>query len=285
MIRAALVQMDSRDDLEENLIKIRRFVRLAKQGGADVVAFPEFMNFLPFSRAHIHFEDPNGRTTRLLQELAREHAIVIHAGSILIDSGSSRPFNQAFLVEADGSIKGRYSKLHLFDGETPSGERFRESDLYSPGNEVIVAESLGTTVGTAICYDFRFPEPFRLMARAGATILFVPGNFSLYSGRHHLEATLRTRAMENGIFILSADQVGQKKKAVSWGHSMVVAPDGEVLALKKDGEGLLFCDLDLDAVSRQRRRLPLLGTARQDVFQAYGGKLGDPTGTPKGPVE
>lgn len=269
MIRVALVQMDSKDDLDDNLRKIQRFVRQAREGGADVVAFPEFMNFLPFSRSRIHFEREDGRTTTLLQMLARQHRILIHAGSLLIDSGGPRPFNQSFLVYPDGSIGGRYNKLHLYDGETPQGEPFRESELYTVGQEMTVVRALGTIVGTAICFDYRYPEPFRFMARAGAEIIFVPGNFSAYSGKHHLEMTLRTRAMENGVFIVSADQVGDKKKAPSWGHSMAIAPDGRMLGLKPEGEGLLFCDLDLELIRRQRRILPLLAIARDDVFRRY----------------
>lgn len=269
MIRVAMVQMDSKDDLDDNLRKIQRYVRQAGESGADVVAFPEFMNFLPFSRSRIFFEREDGRTTNLLQTLARQHRILIHAGSILIDSGGPRPYNQSFLVFPDGSIGGRYNKLHLYDGETPQGDPFHESELYTAGNELTVVQALGTVVGTAICFDYRYPEPFRLMAKAGAQIIFVPGNFSTYSGKHHLEMTLRTRAMENGIFIVSPDQVGEKKKAPSWGHSMAIAPDGRMLALKPEGEGLLMCELDLELIPRQRRILPLLASAREDVFQRY----------------
>lgn len=272
-IKIALVQMDSRDDLEHNLGRITKFVRQAKEGGADLVAFPEFMNFLPFSRSNVYFEGEDGRTTMLLRRLAADYRIAIHAGSLLIDSGSERPYNQSFLVDPDGSIKGRYSKIHLFDGALASGERFREADLYMPGEQIVVSEILGIPAGTAICFDFRFPEIFRLMALAGAKLIFVPGNFTLYSGRHHLEAILRARAIENGVFILSADQVGEKKKSRSYGHSMVVGPDGEVRALKEDGEGLLFCEIDPKDVLRQRKTLPLLANAREDVYAAFRDRL------------
>lgn len=273
MIRIGLVQMDSNDDLERNLSKAVKYVRQASEGGADLVAFPEFMNFLPFSRHNIHFETPDGRTTQLLQELAVRYGIVIHAGSILVDSGQDRPYNQSFLVDRDGQILGRYSKTHLVRSVTPSGEVYHEDEFYLPGNDIAVARVLGLSVGTAICYDFRFPELFRIMARSGAQVIFVPGNFSIHTGRTALEVMLRTRAIENQVFIISADQIGEKKKAVSFGHSMAIAPDGRIVALKKEGEGLLFCDIDPEEVHRQRARISLLESARYDLFDVYSGKI------------
>ncbi|WFF72109.1 nitrilase-related carbon-nitrogen hydrolase [Proteiniclasticum sp. QWL-01] len=273
MIRVALVQMDSTDDIEQNLMKVIKYVKQAAQGGAALVAFPEFMNFLPFRRGHIYYESEHGRTEQLLIRLAREYHLAIHAGSVLIDSGLPRPYNQAFLVDPEGGISGRYSKLHLFRGMSPSGETFREDELYSPGNEIVVTSILGIPAGTAICYDFRFPELFRLMARAGAQIIFVPGNFSMHTGRHYLEAALKTRAMENGVFIVSANQTGVKKKAESFGHSMVIDPSGQVVAVKETGEGVLFYDLDTQAVRRQQHLLPLLDTARDEVYDGFRSRL------------
>lgn len=269
MIRLALVQMDSRDDVRANLRKAEGFIREAKAGGAELVAFPEFMNFLPFSRRDLYFEGADGPTTTLLQELARELDLVIHAGSILLDSGEKRPYNHSFLVDRDGRIKGRYSKLHLFDASLSEGISFRESELYLPGNEIVTADIFGITAGMAICYDFRFPEPFRIMTKAGARIIFVPGSFTRSTGLTHLMPVLKTRAIENEVFIISADQTGRKKKTESFGHSMVIAPDGTVAAVKEEGEGLLFYDLDIRLVDRQRQRLPLLMHAREDVYARY----------------
>lgn len=269
LIRIALVQMDSRDDVEDNLIKVERFIREAKVGGADLVAFPEFMNFLPFSKEKMYIEKEDGRTTKLLQKLAEELDLVIHAGSILIDSSMELPFNQSFIVEPDGSIKGRYSKLHLFDAKLPGGVSFKESELYRPGNEIVTTQVFAITVGMAICYDFRFSELFRIMTGMGAKIIFVPGNFTRSTGLTHLKPVLRARAIENEVFIISSDQTGRKKKTESFGHSMVIAPDGQVVALKKMGEGLLFYDLDIGMVDRQRERLPLLHHAREDVYSRY----------------
>lgn len=275
LLKLALVQMDSRDNVDDNLAQVVKYVKLAKQGGADVVAFPEFMNFLPFSRSNVYYEPIDGRTTRLLQSLAVDYDIVIHAGSILIDSGSDRPYNQTFLVDRDGALSGRYSKLHLFDGMSAGNTEFRESALYKPGNSITVTDILGVRVATAICYDFRFPELFRIMALAGAKIIFVPGNFTAHTGKHHLEAILQTRANETGVFIVSANQIGTKKKAESYGHSMVIAPNGDTLAQKAEGEGLLFCEIDTLDVNRQQMRLPLLEHNREDVYEIYRKKLKD----------
>ena len=275
ILKLALVQMDSRDDVEANLAQVVKYIKLAKQGGADIVAFPEFMNFLAFSRTNMYFEGVDGRTTRLLQSLAVDNDIIIQAGSILIDSGSDRPYNQTFIVDRDGSLKGRYSKVHLFDGIATGNTEFRESTLYTPGNSIVVSEIMGVKVGTAICYDFRFPDLFRIMARAGAKIIFVPGNFTVHGGKHKLEAVMQTRAIENGVFIVSADQVGTKKKSESYGHSMVISPDGDILAIKEEGEGLLFCEIDTLEVNRQRLRLPLLEHNREDVYEIYRKKLKD----------
>lgn len=273
ILKLALVQMDSRDNVEENLAQVVKYIKLAKAGDADVVAFPEFMNFLAFSRSNVYFEGIDGRTTRLLQKIAVDYDIIIQAGSILIDSGSDLPYNQTFFVDRDGTISGRYSKLHLFDGISAGNTEFQESALYKPGNDITVTDILGIRMGTAICYDFRFPELFRIMALGGVEIIFVPGNFTNHTGEHHLQGILQTRAIENGVFIVSANQIGRKKKAESFGHSMVISPDGEIRAIKPDGEGLLFCDIDTQDITCQRIKLPLLDHNREDVYEVHRGKL------------
>lgn len=267
--RIALAQMDSGEDVDQNLGKMVRFIREAKAQGADLVAFPEFSHFLMFSRDRVYFESRQGRTTRLLINLAKELDIAIHVGSLLLDSGTARPYNESFLISKSGQIHGRYRKIHLFKGLGDQGQLFEEAALYTPGDQLVVDAFEDFIFASQICYDFRFPEPFRILRDLGAKVIFVPGNFTMVARNHFIPQVLQTRALENQVYIISADQVGEKKKTISYGHSMVVSPTGEILAMKEAGEGLVFADIDLGLVDRLRLELPLWETRRPKVYGKY----------------
>lgn len=276
--KVALVQMDTRDDVDQNLAKMMKFIKEAAAKGAKVICFPEFSNFLPFSRGNMYFEERKGRTTSLLQKLAKELDVYIHTGAMLLDSGSDRPYNESAMIYPDGSIHDTYRKIHLYKGIGANGKEFQEESLYTRGEEILVDEFEGIPYGTAICYDSRFSEIFRIMAGMGAKIFFIPGNFTEMSGNTFLFELLIARAVENEAYVICANQVGEKAKTLSLGHSMVVSPKGEVLALRQgaEGEGILYCDLDIDEVDRQRTQVPLYDQQRQDVYEKYRGQMREP---------
>lgn len=257
--RVALVQMDSKDDVDSNLSMAVKFLKKAKEGGAQLVVFPETMNFLPFSRHDIYSETIDGRTVTLFKNLSKEYAIDIHLGSILITSKTSKPYNSAIYIDSNGEVLNEYRKIHLFDATLRDGSVIRESDLYQRGNKLSVFKTKFTTMGSLICYDIRFPESFRNLALLGAKVIIVPSGFSFDTGLRHWEVLLRARAIENNVFILAPDQCGQKKKYKDFGNTMAIDPDGNIIgALNADEENILFLDINPKLVDEVREKMPNL---------------------------
>jgi predicted amidohydrolase len=187
------------------------------------------------------------------------------AGSFVELQGAER-FNTAPLVDPEGRLRATYRKVHLFDVEVP-GAGVHESDVFTPGAEVVTA-TLGTvTAGLATCYDLRFPELFRALTLRGAQLLSVPSAFTAATGPPHWEPLVRARAIENQVFVVAPDQCGTSPDGVArHGHSMIVGPWGEVLAEQAEGEGAVLADLDLGAVERARQAVPSLRNRRPQVY-------------------
>ncbi len=262
----AVVQMDTQNDKQENWEKIKSYLDEAAQKGAKLVAFPEVMNIL--SEDPIYAEPIPGPTTELLAQKAREHHIWIHGGSISeINPDGPRTYNTTVLIDPQGEIVARYSKLHNFDMTLPDGSSVRESDRKEPGRQITTVETELGHLGFAICYDMRFPELFRLMALQGAQIIFLPANFTMPTGKDHWEPILRARAIENGCYIIAPNQVGVKEKFVAYGNSMVIDPWGTVIARASDKPGILLAEIDLDYLEEVRKKNPSLQNRRRDVYQ------------------
>lgn len=267
-MRTALVQMTSSDDPVKNLSELRRMIGEAAAGGAGFVLTPEVSNCVSGSRKHqnavLSFEEDDP-TLAALRDLAAQHGIWLSIGSLGIKThdADGRFANRQFLVSDTGVIIARYDKIHMFDVNVSEEETYRESDGYRPGTRAVVADTPFARIGMTICYDVRFPHLHRALAQAGAQILTAPAAFSHVTGAAHWHSLLRSRAIETGCYVLAAAQtgtheasVGQRRK--TYGHSLAVAPWGEVLADAGDAVGVTFVDLDMEKVAEARRRVPSL---------------------------
>jgi predicted amidohydrolase len=260
--------MTSSDDPAENLAELRRMIGEAASGGAGFVLTPEVSNCVSGSRKHqnavLNFEEDDP-TLAALRDLAAQHGIWLSIGSLGIKThdADGRFANRQFLVSDAGEIIARYDKIHMFDVNVSAEETYRESDGYRPGTRAVVADTPFARIGMTICYDVRFPHLHRALAQAGAQILTASAAFSYVTGAAHWHSLLRSRAIETGCYVLAAAQtgtheasVGQRRK--TYGHSLVVAPWGEVLADAGDAVGVTFVDLDMEKVAEARRRVPSL---------------------------
>ena len=266
--KIAVVQMDSGNDKGENLKTACRFVDEAAAAGAKLITFPEVMNLDGKNVGEGGGAEPiPGYTTQRLMAKAKEHGIYIHSGSLSESiPGEERAYNTSVIIDPEGEIIARYSKLHTFDVTLPDGSVQRESAKIRPGESIsTVATPLGT-LGMAICYDIRFGEMFRLMALRGAQVIFTPANFTMPTGKDHWEPILRTRAIENGCYIVAADQIGKKADFTAYGNSMVVDPWGTVIARAPDRPGMIFAEIDLDYVDSIRAKIPALQNRRTDIY-------------------
>lgn len=265
----AVVQMDTQNDKQANWQQMAAFVDEAAAKGAQLVAFPEVVNIL--SEDPVYAESIPGPTTELLMRKAKEHHIWIHGGSISeVNPDGPRTYNTTVLINPDGDIVARYSKLHNFDMTLPDGSSVRESDRKEPGKEIVTVQTELGHLGFAICYDMRFPELFRLMALQGAQIIFLPANFTMPTGKDHWEPILRARAIENGCYIIAPDQTGVKEKFTAYGNSMVVDPWGTVIARASDKPGVILAEIDLDYLESVRQRNPSIHNRRTDLYEING---------------
>lgn len=272
-MRTALLQMTSSDDPGENLETVRQMMAEAAAGGAGFVLTPEVTNCLSGSRTRqkqvLRHEEDDPTLAALRAEAAR-HGVWLLLGSLGLKThdDDGRFANRQFLISPQGEITARYDKIHMFDVQVSAEETFRESDGYRPGTRAVVAETPFAKIGMTICYDVRFAYLHRALARAGAQILTVPAAFSHVTGEAHWHALLRARAIETGCFVLAPAQTGKHPASRgpsrrTYGHSLAVAPWGEVLADAGTEPGVTFVDLDLEKVEEARRRVPALTHDRE----------------------
>ncbi len=271
-MRAGLVQINASDDPVANLPVTAELVRRAAGGGADLVLTPEVTNIVSASRTHqneVLSLEEDDHTLAALREVASDTGIWLSIGSLALKSGDAdgRFVNRQFLISPTGDITARYDKVHMFDVELGGEESYRESKGYRPGEQAVVADTDLGKIGFSICYDMRFPGLYRDLAQAGARILLVPSAFTVPTGRAHWEVLLRARAIETGCFVLAAAQTGthaatRGRVRETYGHSIAIAPWGEVLADAGTEAGVTMIDLDLAQVDKARSKVPSLLNGR-----------------------
>jgi predicted amidohydrolase len=262
---AAVVQTSSGPDRARNLTRTGELVAEAAAKGAQLVVLPEVVAWRgPREDESANTEPIPGPTSEAMASLACLHRIVLCAGSWLergADGG--RPFNTTCVFGRDGRLLARYRKIHLFDVEIPGQVTVKESATRAPGSEATTVETGLGTLGLSICYDVRFPELYRRLARAGAELLVVPSAFTAPTGEAHWDVLVRARAIENQCYVLAANQSGRSPHGFSdYGNSMIVDPWGIVLARAPDGEGIALAEIDRERLRRVRRELPSLANAR-----------------------
>jgi predicted amidohydrolase len=272
-MRAALLQLTSSDDPDENLATVRARMHAAVADGAEFILTPEVTNCVSTSRSHqqavLHHEKDDPTLAALQAEAQRLGVwLVIGSFALRTDDADGRFANRSFLIGADGAIRARYDKIHMFDVDVTPEETYRESDGFRPGTQAVVADTPFGKVGMTVCYDVRFAHLHRALAKAGARILTVPAAFSHVTGAAHWEVLLRARAIETGCFVLAPAQTGQHEASRgqsrrTHGHSLAVAPWGEVLLDAGTAPGVAYVDLDLDLVDKARRKVPALTHDRE----------------------
>ena len=265
----AAVQMRSTDDRKRNLDTAEDLAAEAAGRGAEVIAFPENVADLRAEGARRPpAESVNGPTAARFALMAVRHRAWVLAGTIgLRHARGHKRHNASILFAPDGKVAAIYRKMHLFDVAIPGRAVFRESTTIAPGNAPIVARTPFAAFGLSICYDLRFPELYRHLAMAGATVLFVPSAFTAYTGRAHWTALLRARAIENLAYVVAPAQWGRHAAGrVSYGHTCVVDPWGRVVAERPRGPGVVLARIDPARVARLRRELPVLDHVRRGLL-------------------
>ncbi len=257
------VQVNPGDDRQANIERAAEGVIEAARRGATLVVLPEYVTFLHASgkamRSHALPEDEDPALPRFRQ-LALGHGIWIVVGSLALATEQHKLLsNRSFLIDARGEIAARYDKIHMFDATLPGGREIRESYAYVPGTQAVVAETPWARLGLSICYDVRFPSLYRALAQAGAEVLMVPSAFTRATGTLHWKSLLQARAIENGAYVVAAATCGSHPGGhQTYGHAMIVDPDGKVIAEAGDEPDVICATIDRNAVAAARARIPSL---------------------------
>lgn len=270
VLRVAAIQMASSAVKADNLERAERLISTASSRGADVVVLPERWNALGGAgvlNANAEAVD-DGETVEAMSRWARDHGTVLIGGSITERPPTGdRLANTCLVFSPSGEIVARYRKLHPFDVDV-GGRRYRESDSDEPGNEIVSCDVSGWRIGLSICYDLRFPELYRIHALQGCSLVSVPADFTLHTGRDHWELLLRARAVENQYYVVAAGQWGRRPDGCeAFGRSMVVDPWGIVLAQAADEDCVITADIDVAVLRRVRAAIPCLDNRRADTYE------------------
>jgi predicted amidohydrolase len=266
-LKAACIQLNNSPDPDKNLSAATDFVRQAAAAGAQLICTPEYtclMREIGGDRIGTAADEESHKILRHYRDLAKELKVWLLLGSISIKVSPDKINNRSFLIDPQGNIAGRYNKIHLFDVDLPNGQSFRESRAVLPGDRAVLAGSPWGKIGMTICYDVRFPQLYRALAKAGASIITVPSAFSMPTGEAHWELFVRSRAAETGCFVLAPGQCGlHEGTRRTWGHSMIVGPWGNILAEADDKPGFITADIDLSEVEKYRQNIPALNNDRE----------------------
>lgn len=264
MIKLALCQIRTELDWEETMNKAERMIRKAAANGADFAVLPEMFS-CPYSKKYFRSFAAAGHesTVAILSALAKELGIYIVGGTVPETDGG-KLYNTCFIFDREGRQIARHRKIHLFDSDALSTH---ESHTFSPGNEITVFDTEFGKMGCAVCFDVRFAELFRAMAMRGARLVFLPAQFNTYTGPAAWELLIRSRAIDNQLFVVGAETARYEGFSYEcWGHSMAADPYGAKIAECDETEQLLYVDIDLDNVENTRSQFPVLPLLRRDVY-------------------
>lgn len=260
-MKIALLQMTSGIDPAVNAHALTDAITAAATGGAAMLFTPEMTGLIDRDRARAAaniVKEADDTVLAAAREAARREKIWIHLGSLALREGD-RLVNRGFVLDEMGEIRARYDKLHLFDVDLPTGESWRESTAYRAGESASVVDTPAGTLGLSICYDLRFPDLYRALSDAGATLLAVPSAFTRPTGQAHWEVLLRARAIEAGAYVVAAAQTGEHADGrATHGHSLVIDPWGEVMLDMGEAPGVRFAEIDPARVAHVRARISAL---------------------------
>ena len=259
--KVACVQVNASNNMAENIEEASTLARTAALLGAELVLFPENVTMMTFGADEIRanaFVEAEHPAIKVFQGLAQNLDIWLHGGTLAIKEGD-RIANRTYVFAPDGSIAAKYDKIHMFDVDLDNGESYRESETFSPGDEVVLVGLPWGGLGLSTCYDVRFPYLYRTMAQNGAHMLAVPAAFTVPTGQAHWEVLLRARAIENGCYVFAPAQTGSHFGGrKTYGRSLIIDPWGTILADGGDEPGFIIADVDIAKVDEARTKVPSL---------------------------
>ncbi|MEC8203832.1 MAG: carbon-nitrogen hydrolase family protein, partial [Pseudomonadota bacterium] len=266
-LKVACAQLTSTTDIAKNIEISSELIREAHGQGAQLIGLPEVVNLVQRSRwksAEVVKTEDEETSLKAYRELAAELGVWLHTGSLVIKlMDDERNVNRSFLIDDKGAIAATYDKIHMFDVDLENGVSFRESKVFKPGDRAVVAETPWCGLGMTVCYDVRFAYLYRALAKAGASVLMVPAAFTRQTGQAHWHILLQARAIETGCYVVAPAQCGDHEDGrQTYGHSLIVAPWGEILADGGEEPGVVMAELDFSRIDKARGMVPALSHDR-----------------------
>lgn len=265
--RLSAIQLCSKPDIEANLAEINKIIsQLCTKHPSckeHLVVLPECcLYFGGKDKEQLTIAEPIGLgyMQQQLASIAKQHGIYLLAGTIPIISANGQKFTaSSLLYTPNGELAAHYQKMHLFDVNVDDSEAsYRESNSTDAGTTTTVVNLDQMKLGMTVCYDLRFPELFRTLTTLAANIITVPSAFTKVTGTAHWQVLLQARAIENQVYIVAANQQGTHQNGrQTFGHSMIINPWGEILAIKEQGNGYVSAEFDLDLLTKIRSDIPV----------------------------
>ena len=267
-IKVGLIQMKVKDKKDDNLHKADKLIDKICKEDVDMVILPEMFS-CPYNTKNfpIYAEEEGDYSYKFLSEVSKRNNIYLIAGSIP-EKEDNNIYNTSYVFNRQGEKIAKHRKVHLFDIDIKNKQTFRESDTLSAGDKVTVFDSEFGKIGLCICYDFRFPELARLMVDKGAKAIIVPASFNMTTGPAHWDIMFRSRAIDNQVYTIGCSPARDYDYSyISYGHSLIVSPYGDILCELDEKENFITYDIDLDYVDEIREQLPLLKHRRSDLYE------------------
>lgn len=268
-IKLLQIQDSFKNTKEETLANILCHLENHKNKGEqiDIVVLYEMFNCPYDTKLFNEFaEDRRGKTYDFCQKIAKENNVYLIAGSI-VEKERDKLYNTSFVFNHKGEEIARHRKIHLFDINIAGGQKFKESDTLSAGSDITVFDTPWGKMGLCICFDIRFPEIWKIMAKKGAKVIFVPANFNTTTGPMHWELLFKSRAVDNQVFTVGTSaSFDERADYKAWGHSLVVDPWGKIINSLDEKRGSMLTEISLEEVDKVRNQLPLLSSMREDVY-------------------
>ena len=271
-VKIAQIQAHVYEEKEKNMEELERNLERIKDENIDLVTLGEMFN-CPYQTPcfPVYGEMERGETWQKLSALAKKYQIYLSAGSVPEKDKEGHVYNTAYVFDRQGNQIAKHRKVHLFDIAVKGGQCYQESATLSAGDQITVFDTEFGKMGICICFDCRFPEIVRLMTLRGARMILVPAAFNMTTGPAHWELMFRGRAVDNQCYMIgTSDARDEQAGSISWGHSLVVSPWGDVVTQMDEKPGIQITEIDLDRVDAIREQLPLLSARRTDLYELKG---------------
>ena len=264
MFNVSCIQLKSNNSIKDNLIETKKLILKAIKQETDFILTPETSSIFSLDKKQLLKTCTSMQKDNYLKEirkLASQYKKWILVGSLIIKIKKNKLVNRSVLIDTKGNIKSYYDKIHMYDVILSKKEKYFESKIFLPGKSIKSFKLPWGKIGLSICYDLRFPSLYRKLSKSGCLFLSVPSAFTETTGKKHWHSLLKARAIENFCYIFAPAQGGTHYNGrKTFGHSMIISPDGKILKELKKSEGVITVSIDQQLPKKLRSIIPSLKT-------------------------